>query len=109
VKREALVLGVLAFPLGRCYHTAEQPTDQATIASWNLRKLSDGSREDAELSRIAHIVSSFDLVAIKQARECRALERLKAMLLGWSYGAPPPVGGYKRRSTLSSGTPARSP
>lgn len=62
--RKALAIASLTLLLGLWPHAAAQPTEQVRIASWNIRHLSDGSRDDAELSEM---ISRFDLVAVEKA------------------------------------------
>ena len=62
------------------------------LASWNIRILSDNSRDDAELEKIAGIMRGFDIVAIQEARDERVLARLREKLPGWEFVASHPVG-----------------
>lgn len=66
--------------------------DPLTIATWNVRFLSDNSRDDAELSVIADIIRRYDLVAVQEARDETVLARLGAMLREYVYVASPRVG-----------------
>ena len=63
-----------------------------SIGTWNVRILSDGSRDDSELAVIAEIISRYDLIALQEVRDTRVLERLEAMLPAYDYIASPPVG-----------------
>ena len=74
---------VFAFPLA---------ADPLTIATWNVRFLSDGSRDDTELALIADVVARYDLVAIQEARDETVLARLAVMLQAYEYVASPRVG-----------------
>ena len=65
---------------------------KVTVASWNIRILSDGSRDDTELQQIAMIMKRYDLIAIQEARDTRVLDRLKNILDGYDYVASSPVG-----------------
>jgi hypothetical protein len=70
-----------------------QSEDQEiTIASWNIRILSNNSRDDDELKVIASLLSKFDIVAVQEVRDLQVLDRLKAMLPGFEYAASPEVG-----------------
>jgi endonuclease/exonuclease/phosphatase family metal-dependent hydrolase len=68
------------------------------LATWNIRILSDGSRDDAELAYIAQIMERYDLVAVQELRDTRAAQRLLAMLSGWEAVVSEPAGrGVKER------------
>jgi hypothetical protein len=43
--------------------------EELTIASFNIRIFSDGSRDDAELELIADRLQQFDLIAIQELRD----------------------------------------
>ena len=43
--------------------------EELTIASFNIRIFSDGSRYDAELELIADRLQQFDLIAIQELRD----------------------------------------
>lgn len=66
--------------------------DTVILATWNVRILSDGSRDDTELALIAEIISRYDLIALQEVRDTRVLDRLETMLPGYDYIASPPVG-----------------
>lgn len=66
--------------------------DPFTLATWNIRILSDGSRDDAELTIIASILDNYDLIAIQEARDTAVLDRLIEMMPGYSYIASEPTG-----------------
>ncbi len=66
--------------------------DDILLASWNVRILSDKSRDDSELQMIAQIIDRYDLVAIQEVRDTRVLNRLRVMLPGWDYIASESVG-----------------
>ncbi len=72
------------------------------FASWNIRILSDGSRDDTELEKIANIVIDYDFVSIVELRDETVLKRLQKILasLGknYDYDVSPAVGrGVKER------------
>lgn len=62
------------------------------IATWNIRYLSDNSRDDEELAMIASLFDYFDFVALQEVRDVHVLERLKDILPGWDFVASDPVG-----------------
>ena len=70
--------------------TAE--ASEIKLATWNVRILSNGSRDDTELTKIAEIIKRYDLVAIQETRDTTVLNRLKNMLPGYTYIASDPVG-----------------
>ena len=53
-----------------------------TIASWNVRIYSTGSRDDAELELICDRLEQFDLVAVQELRDQEVIDRTLAMLHG---------------------------
>jgi endonuclease/exonuclease/phosphatase family metal-dependent hydrolase len=66
------------------------------LATWNIRILSDGSRDDSELAQIAPIIDRYDLVAIQEVRDTVVLDRLLAILPGWDYIASAEVGNIAK-------------
>jgi len=62
------------------------------LATWNIRILSNGSRDDTELAEIADILKRYDLIAIQEARDTIVLDRLKTILPEYNYIASSPVG-----------------
>ncbi len=62
------------------------------LATWNVRILSDGSRDDAELAYIAQIMERYDLVAVQELRDTRVVERLLAIMPGWEAVVSGPAG-----------------
>lgn len=62
------------------------------LASWNVRILSNNSRDDAELQLIADIIYRYDFVAIQEVRDTTVLDRLEVMLPEYDYIASDPVG-----------------
>ncbi len=69
------------------------------LASWNIRILSDNSRDDAELRQIASIITRYDILAVQELRDEKVLMRLQRMLPAeWDYIVSDPVGrGVKER------------
>ena len=55
------------------------------LATWNIRILSDGSRDATELALIAPIIDRYDLIAVQEVRDTAVLDRLLALLPGWNY------------------------
>lgn len=58
------------------------------LATWNIRILSDNSRDDAELQKIAQTLMDYDFVAISELRDEKVLKRLQKILSesGAEYG-----------------------
>jgi len=89
----ALAAGLLLLRSRRAAQpTAGPAAKEVTIASWNVRMLSDRSRDADELAKIVGIVARFDIVAIQEARDTRVLDRMEEALPGWTYAASLPVG-----------------
>jgi len=56
------------------------------LATWNLREFdsaSYGTRPDEAIRYIVEVISAFDLVALQEVRDTRALDRLVNLLGGW--------------------------
>lgn len=85
------VLFVYSLALGFCFALAAD--DRLRLATWNIRYLSDGSRDDAEIQTIAAILNRYDLVAVQEARDHRVLGRLaEAAGPDWRFAATDTVG-----------------
>ena len=58
------------------------------LASWNIRILSDRSRDDNELRKIAQSLIDYDFIAISELRDEKVLKRIQSMLSesGAEYG-----------------------
>jgi deoxyribonuclease-1-like protein len=76
-----------------------QETEILNLASWNIRILSNNSRDDSELSAISQIITRYDLVAIQEVRDEQVIQRLiKFLPAGWNYLISDQVGrGVKER------------
>jgi len=61
----------------------EDHRGELVIATWNVRFLSNGSRDDAELAVIAGLMSQFDLIAVQELRDAEVMPRLLAFLPGY--------------------------
>lgn len=66
--------------------------EEVSMATWNVRYLSDGSRDDIELAHIADIIKRYDFVAVQEARDTDVLDRLMDTLPNYEYIASPEVG-----------------
>ena len=58
------------------------------LAGWNIRILSDGSRDDTELYEIAKTLIDYDFIAISELRDEKVLQRIQRILSesGAEYG-----------------------
>lgn len=56
------------------------PNESLKLASWNIRILSDSSRDDSELQKIADIINRYDFVAVQEVRDETVINRLLAIL-----------------------------
>ena len=59
--------------------------DDFTLASFNIRIFSTGSRDDAELALIADRLQPFDLIAIQEVRDEEVVHRTLAILAGRGF------------------------
>ncbi len=82
-----------------CSSSAKNPSNSDTtqsssikLATWNIRILSNGSRDDTELAEIADILQRYDLIAVQETRDTTVLNRLKNFLPEYDYIASDPVG-----------------
>jgi endonuclease/exonuclease/phosphatase family metal-dependent hydrolase len=50
--------------------------DTLTLASWNVRNLSTGSRSDAELGIISLILFRYDFIALQEVRDAEVVRRI---------------------------------
>ena len=78
------------------------PHPEAKFASWNIRILSDKSRDDAELQKVAQTLIDYDFISIVELRDEKVLQRTQKILseMGkeYAYDLSPPVGrGVKER------------
>ena len=68
-----------------------------TIASFNIRKLSDNSRTDEELKQIAEVLSEFDLIAVQEVLgDTIILNRTVEMLPGYDFIVSEEVGNVQK-------------
>ncbi len=67
-----------------------------SLAAWNIRIFSNGSRNNAELHHIAKVLIDYDFIAIVELRDETVLIRTEAILEGmgrdYDYVMSPPVG-----------------
>jgi len=84
---------IIAFKaLLSCSNDNAESSSTIKLATWNIRILSDGSKDDNELTTIASIIKRYDLVVIQEARDVTVLNRLKTFLPGYDFMASFPVG-----------------
>ena len=79
-----------------------QVESRLSVAAWNIRILSDNSRNDSELHKIAQTLIDYDLIAISELRDEVVLKRTQQILsqMGemYQYQLSPAVGrGVKER------------
>jgi len=69
---------------------------QMQFAAWNIRIMSDNSRNDEELKQIAKTLYDYDFIAITEVRDEKVLQRTQIILskMGREYGyqLSPPLG-----------------
>ena len=76
--------------------------DELKLASWNIRIMSNKSRTDAELMKIARTLADYDFIAIVELRDEAVLKRTQRILsqmgTAYDYQFSPAVGrGVKER------------
>ncbi len=94
------------------------PSGRLTLATWNIRRFSSRSRDDAELARICDVLERYDLIAVQELLDADALRRCAAELARrgkhYSFLVSDPVGrrvkeryGFLYRSDLLSASRPR--
>jgi len=78
------------------FEGSESLSLESRIATWNIRILSSRSRDDQELALIASVFDYFDFAALQEVRDREVLERLCALLPGWTYLVSEPVGNVQK-------------
>ncbi|MBD3361276.1 hypothetical protein GF358_00635, partial [Candidatus Woesearchaeota archaeon] len=81
--------------------TFEEPvrscSPNITIASFNIRKFSDNSRNDAELEKIASVLKQFDLIAIQEViGDTNILDRTVEKMPGYNFIVSSRVGNIQK-------------
>ena len=76
--------------------------DELKLAAWNIRIMSNKSRTDAELMKIARTLADYDFIAIVELRDEAVLKRTQRILsqmgMAYDYQFSPAVGrGVKER------------
>ena len=82
--------------------TGDDDASALKFAAWNIRIMSDNSRDDAELYKIAQTLIDYDFIAIVELRDEVVLQRAQKILLqmgkAYDYQFSPAVGrGVKER------------
>ena len=91
-KKAAFFLPLLYLLASVCIRDAETVTSpirsDLKLAAWNIRNLSDSSRTDADLHKIAKTLIDYDFIAISELRDEKVLKRLQRILSesGAEYG-----------------------
>lgn len=98
MKRVALLFLMVFVLLTPISLWAADDGEHLKLATWNIRILSDGSRDDRELALIAPIIDRYDLVAVQELRDERVVQRLLELLPGWDAVVSDQAGrGVKER------------
>ncbi|HUV07841.1 MAG TPA: endonuclease/exonuclease/phosphatase family protein [Spirochaetia bacterium] len=76
---------------------SKPPFESVSIVTFNLRILSNNSRDESELRQICSLLKDYDFIAIQEARDTLILDRAVEMLrneyrLDYRYIASPEVG-----------------
>ena len=91
-KSRARVTPTLAAPKTEIARPTQLPVSrrrtELKLAAWNIRILSNNSRNDAELQKIAKTLIDYDFIAITEIRDEKVLKRLQKILSasGAEYG-----------------------
>jgi len=93
-----LVLILFSWPIDNEDPHRDARSGTVSIASWNIRMLSDRSRNNDELHAISSIIKRYDLIAIQEVHDTKVLTRLQSFLPGYAVAASSKVGrGRKER------------
>ena len=57
-----------------------QKRSKLKFAAWNIRDMSDSSRDDKELGKIVGILATYDFIAISEVLDSDVLDRAVVML-----------------------------
>jgi endonuclease/exonuclease/phosphatase family metal-dependent hydrolase len=57
-----------------------QAQDKLTVATWNIRNISDNSRSDAELGIISLIIFRYDFIALQEVLDEAVITRIESIL-----------------------------
>ena len=97
----AVFVFITAFPAPSS--AGNGPDQTISIASWNIRIFSDGSRDQTELTAICSILQMYDFIAVQELRDTHVLDRALTVLdllfdKSYEYVVSPPLGrGVKER------------
>ncbi|MCY1152618.1 MAG: lamin tail domain-containing protein [Sphaerochaetaceae bacterium] len=83
IKATILIILSLLFvscPVSNAIQNNIQSTESIKLASWNIRILSNDSRDDSELQKIATIIDRYDIVAVQEVRDYEVINRLLNIL-----------------------------
>lgn len=72
-------------------------TNYITLASWNIRYFSTGSRDDEELAVIASIIKRYDIIALQEVRDEEVIKRLIKIIPEYNYLISPAVGTIRQK------------
>lgn len=75
-----LSLFLVSCPITTASPNNSQSTESIKLASWNVRILSDNSRDNSELQKIATIIDRYDIVAVQEVRDDEVINRLLNIL-----------------------------
>ena len=75
--------------------------DTISIASWNIRNVSDRSRSDAELGIISLVLFRYDFIALQEVLDETVIERIREILkrdfrVDYDSAVSPRVGRKKK-------------
>ena len=79
------IVALIAYMTFTFFFPIAVSADSITLATWNVRILSDSSRTDAELGQIAQIMSRYDFIAVQEIRDTHVMDRLMAMLPRYTH------------------------
>ncbi len=81
--------------------TSVRADDTISIASWNIRNVSDKSRSDAELGIISLVLFRYDFIALQEVVDETVIERIRKILkqdfrADYDFSVSPQVGRNKK-------------
>ncbi|MBC8147605.1 MAG: lamin tail domain-containing protein [Bacteroidetes bacterium] len=97
IRKSIICIIILIFVYSPSVYSVDK--SELILASWNIRILSNNSRDSEELQYISNIIKRYDLIAVQEVRDEEVLKRILDILPAeWSYIISDQVGrGVKER------------
>ena len=95
------MVAVVAFAALIALPALTRAEETISVASWNIRNISTGSRSDAELGIISLVIFRYDFIALQEVLDERVIERVQEILkkdfqADYDFVVSSPVGRNKK-------------